>query len=227
MVDPNRILVPILRTFFHLLYNPFAGLYDLVAATVSVGLWDEWVACASGYLTGPRILELGHGPGHLQKILAESNRVVFGLDRSVNMNRLTIRRLIRAGIEQRVVNGNAEALPFRKHSFDQVVATFPAEYIFAASTLAEVRRVLIPGGRLIVIPLAWITGASPFHRLAAGLFRITDQAPAWNDRFSNIFREAGFEVQTEEIVLKTSRLMVILAKNPADDFESTDRNVVQ
>ena len=54
-----------MRFFFHLLYHPFAFTYDLVAATVSFGDWKNWVYSILPFINGTRILELGHGPGHL------------------------------------------------------------------------------------------------------------------------------------------------------------------
>jgi len=61
-----------------------------------------------------------------------------------------------------------------------VAATFPSEYIFEPQTLAEIRRVLRPGGKLVIIPSAWITGQGWLEQLAAELFRVTGQAGRWN-----------------------------------------------
>src|SRR3989440_9036670 len=50
-----------------------------------------------------------------------------------------------------VLQGSAQHMPFANASFDTVVSTFPSEYIYDLDTIAEVERVLRPGGRLIVI----------------------------------------------------------------------------
>jgi ubiquinone/menaquinone biosynthesis C-methylase UbiE len=47
----------------------FAWSYDLVAAVVSLGQWNHWVGSVLPYLPGVNILEIGHGPGHLQRLL--------------------------------------------------------------------------------------------------------------------------------------------------------------
>src|SRR5205085_6405329 len=59
------------------------------------------------------------------------------------------RRNVGAG--SRVLQGSAQYIPFPDAAFDTVVSTFPSEYIYDPDTIAEVERVLRPGGRLIVI----------------------------------------------------------------------------
>src|SRR5690349_17890774 len=136
-----------MRVFFYLLYHPFAFLYDLVAATVSFGRWKDWVMSILPFLHGTRILELGHGPGHLQHILVNRGLSSFGLDESPQMGRLAQRKL---GSDSRLSRGLAQSLPFTDHSFDTIVSTFPTDYIFHQQTLSEVHRCLSGGGRLIV-----------------------------------------------------------------------------
>ena len=58
-----------MRFVFYLLYHPFAFAYDLVAAAVSLGRWKKWVLSVVPFLEGNQILEIGHGPGHLQSAL--------------------------------------------------------------------------------------------------------------------------------------------------------------
>jgi ubiquinone/menaquinone biosynthesis C-methylase UbiE len=57
----------------------------------------------------------------------------------------------KVGTNSTVIQGSAQGLPFNDASFDTVVSTFPSEYIYESDTIAEVSRVLRPGGRLIVI----------------------------------------------------------------------------
>ena len=212
-----RSLYIFLRLFFYLLYNPFAWTYDLVANIVSLGMWKNWVVSVLPYLDGPYILEIGHGPGHLQKALRNKlpkAKCVCGLDLSRTMGRITRKRLVRGGIVPRLVNGRAQQLPFSKETFHQVVATFPAEYIIQPETFIEVWRVLKLGGAFVILPLAWITGQAIHERAAAGLFHITGQAPAWDERILEPIKKIGFQTKVEWITFKSSKLLVILADKP-------------
>jgi ubiquinone/menaquinone biosynthesis C-methylase UbiE len=170
-----HLMQSLLRFFFHLLYHSFAWTYDFVASAVSLGRWRSWVLQALPFLSG-RVLEIGFGPGHLQVALNQAGLAAFGLDESRQMSRQAGRRLRRQAYPVQITQGYAQNLPFPDRSFDSVAATFPSEYIFEIHTLAEIRRVLRPGGRLVIVPSAWITGKGPLDRLAAGLFAVTGQA---------------------------------------------------
>lgn len=212
-----RLLLSLLRLFFRLLYHQFAWAYDLVAATVSLGRWKGWVLSVLPYLHG-RVLEIGFGPGHLQLALHARGLAAFGLDESRQMARQAGRRLRRKGFTGNLVRGVAQQLPFLKNSFETVVATFPAEYIFDAHTLAQIRSVLVPGGRLVILPNAWITGKGRLERLAAWLFKVTGQAGAIGTLLPGMrkrLRVSGFELRHELLEHPGSRVLVIIATKSA------------
>src|SRR5215217_1749277 len=50
-----------------------------------------------------------------------------------------------------VIRANATSMPLRTGTADAVVATFPTRYIYETAVLDDVRRVLKPHGRLVVI----------------------------------------------------------------------------
>jgi ubiquinone/menaquinone biosynthesis C-methylase UbiE len=209
------MLRKLLGIFFDLLYHPFAWTYDFVAAVVSLGRWRGWVLQAQPFLYG-RVLEIGFGPGHLQLALNQAGLQPFGLDESRPMAGQARRRLRRQNYPLRLTNGYAQNLPFRTDSFDCVAATFPSGYIFEAHTLAEIRRVLCPGGRLVIIPSAWITGQSWLERLAAGLFRLTGQAGPLEPMLAAVKQRiaaSGFVAIGHELVeAEGSRVLVIVGE---------------
>jgi ubiquinone/menaquinone biosynthesis C-methylase UbiE len=214
---PNRVIQAFMRLFYRLLYHQMAWSYDFVAWTVSLGNWQNWVKSVLPYLEGPRVLELGHGPGHLQISLIKNDsqiRFLAGLDFSHHMGKMANHRLRRRGLAPALATGAAQNLPFRNESFDQVVATFPTDYIIHPDTVREVKRVLVPGGKMVVLPLAWITGKRLPERAAAGLFQITGQAPEWDERAIWPAQEEGFEVEVEWIHQKSSTLVLIVANKP-------------
>lgn len=175
----TRLRQASLRFFFRHLYTDMARLYDGVAFVVSSGQWARWIRSVLPYLEGTRVLELGHGPGYLQQwILERGTPLAVGLDPSAAMGALARRRgNTQGGHVPNLVRGRAEGLPFADEVFDTVVSTFPTEFIFADASLAEIRRVLVAGGRLVVLPAAWIAGKHVLDRAAAWLFRVTQQAP--------------------------------------------------
>jgi ubiquinone/menaquinone biosynthesis C-methylase UbiE len=208
------LILKLLRIFFSLLYHQFAWTYDLVAATVSLGRWKKWVKSTLPYLDG-RVLEIGYGPGHLQAVLGEKSLSAFGVDESRQMARQAERRLKKKGLQARLTRGLSQHLPFRSNAFDAVVATFPSEYIYDPHTLEEAQRVLVPDGRFILVPMAWITGRRPADRLAAWLFRLTGEAPGEPRPLPAAVRErfmkAGFQVESELIEVEGSQVLLILA----------------
>jgi ubiquinone/menaquinone biosynthesis C-methylase UbiE len=207
----------ILRTFFHLLYHPFAWAYDLVAWTVSLGRWKDWSESVIPFIKGTRVLELGHGPGHLQRSLLTRDLLAIGLDESLQMGNLAKKHLSDNGYTQaQLIRGLAQSLPFPTNAFDTIVATFPAEYIFASQTLLEARRTLTNGGRLIVLPVAWITGKGILDKFLAELFRFTGQAPSdpleeVSSRLKEPFLKAGFHVNILQVEVKSSLLLIVIA----------------
>jgi ubiquinone/menaquinone biosynthesis C-methylase UbiE len=77
-------------------------------------------------------------------------RAVEHSPQMVKAARETLRRR-KLGSPDLIVQGRSQSLPFADCSFDNVVSTFPSEYIYDPATIAEIERVLRPGGRLIVV----------------------------------------------------------------------------
>lgn len=198
-----------MRFFFHLLYHPFAFTYDLVAATVSFGKWKDWVFSIIPFIEGTRILELGHGPGHLQRLLLNRGMFAVAIDKSPQMSRLAKRRL---GNSYKLALALAQQLPFAEKSFNTIIATFPTDYIFNAQTLSEVKRCLSDGGRLIVLPVAL-----PKHPLLKWLYKVTGENPTNAIEFiqhnlQQPFIAANFHTEIKTIEVKSSKLLIVIAE---------------
>jgi ubiquinone/menaquinone biosynthesis C-methylase UbiE len=207
---PTRFLI----FFFYLIYEPLAWSYDLVAWVVSLGRWKSWIYSTLPHLPGPCILELGHGPGHLQVALSQAKRHVIGVDLSRQMGRIAYKRLSKFKNSVNLVRATAEFLPFPRYIFDQVVATFPSEYIVNSRSLAQIRRTLLPEGKMVVLPVAWIRGNRVWDRAAAWLFRATGQAAEWNTHFTDPLHGAGFSVAEKRVELPGSEVMLLIAHVP-------------
>lgn len=191
----------------------------MVSWLVSYGIWKTWVRTASRFVTGRRILELGHGPGHFQVELARNDYLSIGIDVSRQMGKIARRRLINSNLPINLVRCRAQNLAFVDNYFDSIVATFPDEFIFDNSTIDEIDRVLVPGGKVIVIPFAWLTGKSMIEKILALVYRITHQAPDdlnspksyGMDPFVNKMNLKGYLVESEYIHLDRSQLFLIRA----------------
>ncbi|MGZ4108068.1 MAG: class I SAM-dependent methyltransferase [Actinomycetota bacterium] len=118
------------------------------------------------------VLEIGHGTGRCLVEVARAvgaDGSVAGLDISRGMHQVAKRRLSRARLARRVDLrlGDAVALPFRDDSFDAAFTSFCLELFSSADipvVLAECRRVLRPGGRIVVVALGSTTRPGPMTR---------------------------------------------------------------
>jgi len=198
-----------MRLFYKLLYHPFAFTYDLVAAVVSFGKWKDWVFSILPYIEGTRILELGHGPGHLQRILLDRGLAPVAMDESAQMGTLARRRL---GSAHKLTRAIAQNIPFAAESFDSIVSTFPTEYIFDPRTLSEAHRVLRNGGRLIVLPAAF-----PSSGFLKWMYKVTGETPAAMDdilkeKIGKPFGQANFKTEVRIVEVKSGNLLIVIAR---------------
>ena len=218
----------LLRVFYYLLYHPFAFTYDLVAAIVSFGNWKDWVMEVVPFIKGTRTLEIGHGPGHLQRVLFTRGLIAVAIDESAPMGRLAKRNLSKHEIgslnnkshctthlsdyaQINLTRGLGQQLPFRNEAFDTIIATFPAEYISDPRTLSEVRRCLSDGGRFVVLPVAM-----PKNRFLSWLFKVTGQAPSdamqvIREKLEEPFVQSEFDVETHVLEKSSGTLIIIVA----------------
>jgi ubiquinone/menaquinone biosynthesis C-methylase UbiE len=165
-----------LKTAFTLLYYPFAWAYDWVSGTFFAGQWRVWQRAALAYLPpGGPVLELGCGTGDLQIDLRALGVAAVGMDLSPAMLRVARRKAGAAPFW--LARARSQALPFPSGHFAAVVSTFPSDYIFDPATLAEVARVLAPGGRLIIVPVGALLPTDAPTRLLDSVARLAYGQP--------------------------------------------------
>lgn len=209
----SRTLARLLRYAFRLLYHQLAWSYDLVAWLVSFGRWRGWARNALEHLPPPedgRVLELGFGPGHLQREMAARGIRCFGIDESRQMCRIARRRLPRGGM--RLVRALCEGIPLASGCMDAVIATFPAEYIFDARVLAGCQRVLRPGGEIIFLMGVKPGGVTILDLVLRFLYEAADlefQSRFGSADYLELMRKIGFAVRIGEVFYKNDKIWMV------------------
>ncbi|WP_434056769.1 methyltransferase domain-containing protein [Amycolatopsis ponsaeliensis] len=132
-------------------YDSFAEAYAAENETSLMNAYYTLPAILglAGDVAGRRILDAGCGSGPLFAALRDRGAVVTGFDSSAGMVE-SARRKLGSGAELQVAD-LGEPLSYPDGAFDDVVAALVLHYLEDwAAPLAELRRVLRPGGRLIM-----------------------------------------------------------------------------
>ena len=109
---------------------------------------SEIFAREGGLAPGQRALEVGCGTGVFLEAAATTGADIVALDLSADLLAQARARVAAAG-KVRLSLGNAEQMPFRDSSFDAVYGSSILHHLNIDAALAEVHRVLRPGGRLV------------------------------------------------------------------------------
>lgn len=132
-------------------YDSFAEGYTVSNEASLANAYYERPAmlALAGDVAGRRILDAGCGSGPLFAALRDRGAIVSGIDKSAGMLAVARRRL--GDDADLKVAELGSPLPFPDDTFDDVTASLVLHYLENwAAALAELRRVLKPGGRLIV-----------------------------------------------------------------------------
>ena len=141
-------------------FTSVAGKYDLMNDLMSFGihrLWKRHFVATSGVRRGDRVLDLAGGTGDIAALLVDrvgrDGEVVIG-DINAEMLGVGRDRLTDRGIVEplRYVRLDASALPFPDQYFNAVTIAFGLRNVTdKPAALAEMRRVLKPGGKAMVL----------------------------------------------------------------------------
>ena len=158
-------------------FSSVAGRYDVMNDLMSFGihrLWKRHFVATSGIRRGDRVLDLAGGTGDIAALLlprvGDAGEVVVA-DINPDMLRVGRDRLLDRGLLKGLgfAQLDAEALPFPARSFDAVTIAFGLRNVTDKDkALAEMQRVLKPGGRALILEFsrvnqAWLQPLYDFH----------------------------------------------------------------
>ena len=204
-------------------YDSFAEAY---AAETEANLINGYytrpaMLALAGDVAGRRILDAGCGAGPLSAALRDRGALVTGIDKSAGMLALARRRLGDDADLQVAELGRP--LPFPDGAFDDVTASLVLHYLEDwGPALAELRRVLKPGGRLIVsVDHPFVTNMA--HREAGhepdyfATYNWIDEWTIGSQTARLIFWHRPLHAMTDAFTAAGFRILVISEPAPAPD----------
>jgi demethylmenaquinone methyltransferase/2-methoxy-6-polyprenyl-1,4-benzoquinol methylase len=147
------------------MFDRIAPVYDVMNRVMTVGLDLRWrrISAEAVVRPGDRVLDACCGTGDLAVACARVGGTVTGLDFAPRMLERARRKLPTATW----VEGDLLALPFDAGSFEAATVGFGVRNVAdLEGGLAELRRVLVPGGRVAVLEITQPRGVlGPFYRV--------------------------------------------------------------
>ena len=142
-------------------YNKISRVYDLLADQSEEPVRQAGLEMLNAR-PGEKVLEIGFGTGHYLVALAQAvgpAGKVYGIDLSDEMLKLAQENLEKEGLADRVelVCGDAAELPYPSETMDAIFMSFTLELFDTPeipSVLAECKRALRPGGRIVVVGMS-------------------------------------------------------------------------
>jgi demethylmenaquinone methyltransferase/2-methoxy-6-polyprenyl-1,4-benzoquinol methylase len=151
-------------------FDSVASRYDVMNDVMSMGLhrvWKAYTIAAANVKAGDRVLDIAAGTGDLTRAFARQagpSGLVLHTDINEAMLRTGRDRLVDEGVLTPSLLCDAEALPFASSSFDVASVAFGLRNMTHKDrALAEMCRVLKPGGRLLVLEFSKVV--QPLEKL--------------------------------------------------------------
>jgi demethylmenaquinone methyltransferase / 2-methoxy-6-polyprenyl-1,4-benzoquinol methylase len=180
------------------MFDRIAGVYDVMNSVMTAGLhhrWRERAADLARVGPGTRALDVATGTGDLAIALARRGGEVVGSDFSEGM----LERARAKSPHVRWEQANALALPYEDDAFDAATVGFGARnFSDLERGIAEMARVVRPGGRIVVLEIT--TPTKPplstffslwFDRIVPLLGRVTGENQAYSYLPNSVKRFPG------------------------------------
>jgi ubiquinone/menaquinone biosynthesis C-methylase UbiE len=164
--------------------------------------WQEIFADALGK-DRLKILDAGTGPGIVAFLLAELGHDVTGVDFSEGMLRNALKNKESLGLPVDFRIGDAEKLPFDDNAFDAVVSRYVLWTVAdPLKAMLEWKRVLKPGGKVVIVDGNWHHGENTikrraWHTLSLILIAITERKNPLTHEFSAELKKDLWSLKVE------------------------------
>lgn len=175
-------------------YGRTASLY--AAGVRMAPFWRSWIGAVLPHIHGPRVLEVSPGTGWLLSRYA-AGYDAYGVDLNAELLRTTSRTLDRAGEHAPLVQADVVALPWPADTFDTVLNTMSfSGYADGDAAMGELRRVLGPGGRVVLVDVAFPADG---NRIGTALARFWQRTGDVIRDLTPLFERFGFSVTETEV----------------------------
>ncbi|MEO8599139.1 MAG: bifunctional demethylmenaquinone methyltransferase/2-methoxy-6-polyprenyl-1,4-benzoquinol methylase UbiE [bacterium] len=192
-------------------FHSVAAKYDVMNDVMSVGLhrlWKMFTIAQAGVRPGFKVLDIAGGTGDLAKAFARqagATGEVWLTDINESMLRVGRDRLLNQGLNTPALLCDAEKLPFPDNYFDRVSVAFGLRNMTHKDVaLAEMQRVLKPGGKLLVLEFSkiWQSLQKPYDLYSFKILPWMGQKIA-NDSESYRYLAESIRMHPDQETLKT------------------------
>jgi len=191
---------------------PWASFYDKVVWLMSLGKGQEFrelTVDLAQIKPGDRVLDVGCGTGDLTmaaKALTGPDGKVYGTDASPEMIEQAQRKVDQAGVDVTFQVDLIENITFPDNQFDIVLSSLMMHHLtddLKREGLAEIYRVLKPGGRIMIVDMESSSSGSVFQKFSDLMIQLHGGHKAMQDNVKSLIpfvETAGFtDVETGKI----------------------------